>query len=81
MTTPVEELAKNVRRSRMSFHLNTARRRRWFMVQLVSMPVEQAAEETGAYEPTPAQAEARRRENWPQLVDQYRSSQLLRSLV
>ncbi len=33
-----EAAAPGVRRSRFSFHLNTPRRRRWLLVQVVSVP-------------------------------------------
>jgi len=33
-----EAAAPGLRRSRFSFHLNTPRRRRWLLVQLVSVP-------------------------------------------
>ncbi|MEO6456742.1 MAG: hypothetical protein ABIO92_00490 [Chloroflexia bacterium] len=37
-TTIGEAAATGLRRSRFSFHLNTPRRRRWLLVQLVSVP-------------------------------------------
>jgi hypothetical protein len=33
------DVLKGIRRSRFSFHFNTARRRRWLLVQLVTAPV------------------------------------------
>jgi hypothetical protein len=37
-TITQEAAAPGVRRSRFSFHLNTPRRRRWLLVQVVSVP-------------------------------------------
>jgi hypothetical protein len=39
-TTATEDLDVGNRRSRLSFHFNTRKWRRWLLVQLVSMPVE-----------------------------------------
>jgi hypothetical protein len=35
---PQADVLKDIRRSRFSFHFNTARRRRWLLVQLVTAP-------------------------------------------
>jgi hypothetical protein len=35
---PKADIMKGIRRSRLSFHFNTARRRRWLLVQLVTAP-------------------------------------------
>jgi hypothetical protein len=44
-----EKALKGVRRSRFSMHLNTRRARRWLLVQLVSVPVETAGEDSGSF--------------------------------
>lgn len=38
LTATRNEALKGIRRSRFSLHLNTARRRRWLLVQLVTAP-------------------------------------------
>lgn len=83
MTSPIEEPIKGVRRSRFSFHLNTPRVRRWLLVQLVSVPVEEVEEETDPQliSHAQSQAEARRPDKMRQLVDSYRNNQLLHSLL
>jgi len=35
----LEEMERQTRRSRLSLHLNTRKRRRWLLIQLVSMPM------------------------------------------
>jgi hypothetical protein len=38
LTATRNEALKGIKRARFSFHLNTARRRRWLLVQLVTAP-------------------------------------------
>lgn len=38
LTATRNEALRGIRRSRFSLHLNTARRRRWLLVQLVTAP-------------------------------------------
>jgi len=38
LTATRNEAFRDIRRSRFSLHLNTARRRRWLLVQLVTAP-------------------------------------------
>jgi hypothetical protein len=49
LTATRNEALRGIRRSRFSLHLNTARRRRWLLVQLVTAPaLEDVQEEQAA---------------------------------
>jgi hypothetical protein len=76
----LEEMERQTRRSRLSFHFNTRRRRRWLLIQLVSVPVsallerehEKSLDEVEVVE---RPAVNRRNETWPdaysRLLDNY----------
>jgi hypothetical protein len=76
----LEEMERQTRRSRLSLHFNTRRRRRWLLIQLVSVPVsallererEQSSDEV---EMVQRPTTDRRNENWPdaysRLLDNY----------
>jgi hypothetical protein len=83
IANPFEEPMKGVRRSRFSFHFNTPRVRRWLLVQLVTLPVDATADEPDPKLAKLAQAHARpgQTEGFHQLIDDYRSSFLLRSVI
>ncbi len=65
----LEELEKQTRRSRLSLHLNTRKRRRWLLIQLVSIPVSNLMEEERENslddEASPRSPGVLRSESWP----------------
>lgn len=75
----LDELERQTRRSRLSFHFNTKKRRRWLLVQLVSMPVSEALEREHARTREEADDQPllrnNRSESWPdtysRLLDNY----------
>ena len=70
--------SRGIRRSRLSVHFNTPRRRRWLLVQLVSMPLNNAIEEQDTQLPRRLQAEAPRPKPWQSLVDDYERAAMWR---
>ncbi|MFL5731613.1 MAG: hypothetical protein ACJ78Q_00310 [Chloroflexia bacterium] len=70
-----------VRRSRLSIHLSTPRVRRWLLVQMVSVPVHNTANEPAADSVQFARAEAPRHVHLGRLVDDYTTSQMLRRVI
>jgi hypothetical protein len=76
---PDEAMRNVIKRSRFSLHFNTRRVRRWFLVQLVSVPVQTGDEqETISIQPVQtrgSQATIKR------LVDDYMAVQFVRRLA
>lgn len=71
-----ETALSGIHRSRFSFHFNTARRRRWLLVQIVTTPSEAQEDTTEAlYHNRPTQPTIGR------LMDDYCSSSSLRRWV
>jgi hypothetical protein len=83
IANPFEESIKGVRRSRFSFHFNTPRVRRWLLVQLVTLPVDEADVEPNPELTRLAQAQAPRAkgDDYHKLLDNYRNSFLMRSVL
>ena len=81
--TPLEEnLLQGARRTRFSFHFATPRTRRWFLIQMISVPVDRLQEEARRIKLTrAARAQVRQHEGLNQVVDHYRCEQMLRRWV
>ena len=70
---PKADIMKDIRRSRLSFHFNTARRRRWLLVQLVTAPALPGDDEVTT--DTPDYSDARAERPTPDtLLDSYITS-------
>lgn len=74
------ETLKGIKRSRFSFHFNTARRRRWLLVQLVSAPSTTMVEEDNTCASPYAEEQPVRRGLANRLED-YQMSRMQRVLV
>ena len=74
-----DQILKGVRRSRFSLHLKTHKVRRWLLVQLVSVPVEEIEDQEAARLARRAQVQRRQPETLQNLVEQYRVTQPIRS--
>jgi hypothetical protein len=73
LTATRNEALRGIRRSRFSLHLNTARRRRWLLVQFVTAPaLEAVSDEQAASTPQPE----RERYDFDSLCSQYDLSRL-----
>ncbi|HST04650.1 MAG TPA: hypothetical protein VLQ48_07935 [Chloroflexia bacterium] len=72
------DVLTGIRRSRFSFHFNTARRRRWLLVQLVTAPaLPGEADDISAPIDTPDYSDIRSEQPTPaSLLDNYVSSRL-----
>ncbi len=81
--TPLDEsMLQGARRSRFSFHFSTPRVRRWFLVQMVSVPVDRLQEEARRVRVArAARALVRQPDGLNQVVDHSRSEQMLRRWV
>jgi hypothetical protein len=82
-TMQIEEgILKDARRSRFSFHFNTLRRRRWVLVQLVSVPVdgEHVQADTALQKAAETQA-ATHYCPLSKLVDDFRNNQMMKRWV
>jgi hypothetical protein len=54
LTATRNEALRGIKRSRFSLHLNTARRRRWLLVQLVTAPaIDRSPDEAQYHAPRP----------------------------
>ena len=76
---PDEAMRNVIKRSRFSLHFNTRRVRRWFLVQLVSVPVQ-----TGDEQETISIQPVQLRGSQPpikRLVDDYMAAQFVRRLA
>ncbi len=73
---PDEAMRNVMKRSRFSLHFNTRRVRRWFLVQLVSIPV-QAVDEQETASAQPVQFRGSRT-TIKGLVDDYMAAQFVR---
>ncbi len=81
MSTASEDTGlKSIHRSRLSFHFNTWRTRRWLLVQLVSMPAN-VAEEGVELAPKYSRPVKVEHPGAQRLLDDYRTSQMLRPFV
>ena len=69
-----DESLKGISRSRFSFHFNTARRRRWIMVQLVTAPA--LATEDEPQQTTALNTMQTERTDYNYLVDNFQVSRL-----
>ena len=74
-----DPILKRMRRSRLSIHMTTPRVRRWLLVQLVSIPVEQQADDTPVPFAQPAAQRANR--SYQQLIDDCRVVQASRLMI
>ena len=74
-----DSLLKGARRSRFSFHFNTLRRKRWLLVQLVSVPVD--TDEAQVDAPIQRSEPAHKPCKLGNLVDEFRASQMIRHWV
>ena len=74
-----EGILKGARRSRFSFHFNILRRKRWLLVQLVSVPADNEDAENNA------KVQRINHEDHPcklsNIVDEFRASQMIRHWV
>lgn len=66
-----EAVFKGVRRSRFSFHLNTRRVRRWLLIQVVSFPVSETAQDDEASIARNARESCAPTQTPGQLIDAY----------
>ena len=76
LVTPVihrDNALNGIRRSRFSFHFNTARKRRWLMVQLVTAPTltDPSVEQTE--HPTPYAALKPERTDYHHMIDRFQA--------
>lgn len=78
--TQTNEALKGIRRSRLSFHFNTQKRRRWLLVQLVSAPAISAVEEDTACASTHVQQEPIRR-GLANPIDEFQFNRIQRALI
>lgn len=74
-----EGILKGARRSRFSFHFNTLRRKRWLLVQLVSVPADTNEAEMDA--PAQRSEPPHRPCKLSNLVDEFRTSQMIKHWV
>lgn len=85
-TTLTEELERLVRRSRFSLHFNTKKRRRWLLLQFVSMPVSsvleeaqvQRGDEPDTWQPSPAPPRESWANNYSKLLDNFEANMYLK---
>jgi hypothetical protein len=70
--------ATGIRRSRFSFHFSTARRRRWLLVQLVSMPLAAVEDDRESRPASARKPEEVRPDALVRLIDDYRTDMILR---
>ena len=78
-TTPVDEMAvRGVRRSRLSLHFNTPRVRRWFLVQMVSIPNDASREESNYGQASFAKPKEGKRKSLGKLLDEHQMTPLWR---
>ncbi len=77
-----EGVLKDTRRSRFSFHFNTMRRRRWVLVQMVSVPVdrENAQPDSSLQRAVEAQVAARPA-RVGNLLDEFCTNQMMKRWV
>lgn len=72
LTATRNEALKGIKRSRFSLHLNTARRRRWLLVQLVTAPaLDPITDEVQRHAPRP-----RETYDFDTLINQYEAGRL-----
>jgi hypothetical protein len=64
-----DETLKGISRSRFSFHFNTARKRHWLLVQLVTAPALPASDEP--QQPTTRYTQQPERTDYNYLVDNF----------
>lgn len=69
-----EARAKGTHRSRLSIHLNTARRRRWLMVQLITMPNSSVDDSEDSLQAHNRQVEPTT--GWQHLVDDFQRTSI-----
>lgn len=72
-------LAEGVRRSRLSIHFNTPSRRRWLLVQLVSIPVAWTEEHNEKLARS-AKAHQERPLGYGRLLEDYHGAQFVRRI-
>lgn len=83
MAKPIEAPLKGARRSRLSLHFNTPRVRRWLLVQLVSIPLDEIDEDESpelAYR-AHTQVQPHKYDQLAQVVDNYRDGHLLHNML
>jgi hypothetical protein len=66
-----DPVLKGVRRSRLSIHMTTPRVRRWLLVQLVSIPVEETFEDGAGAQPYMRPMRTNQSRTYQQLIDDY----------
>lgn len=77
LVTPViqkDTAINGIHRSRLSFHFNTARKRRWLMVQLVTAPAASDPTVAQIEYPTPYAAPEPERADYHHLIDRFQSN-------
>ena len=76
LLTPVthnDKALNGISRSRLSFHFNTARKRRWLLVQFVTAPALPDPAVDEVEHPTPYAAPKAERTDYHHLIDNYRT--------
>jgi len=76
-----DKAINGISRSRLSLHFNTAHKRRWLMVQLVTAPAIAETETGQAEQPTPYAAPKPERTDYRHLIDGFQDGALSRRCV
>jgi hypothetical protein len=71
MASADDPVLKRMRRSRLSIHLTTPHVRRWLLVQLVSIPVEEAIEDGAGSQTYARPVPTKQSRSYQQIIDDY----------
>jgi hypothetical protein len=79
LLTPVthnDKALQGISRSRLSFHFNTARKRRWLLVQFVSAPALADTAIDQSEQPTPYAEPKPERTDYNHLIDNFQTNRI-----